>query len=323
MQGVIEQLRYTWRKLPLPLRERLYTSLFKPKGLPHSLSYLAKFHEGHNHTNFAGNLLTLREEYWQSSKDTQQVLSQRFVEIVDNLVLKNGVTKTTHFKRQNSVLSTIFAAGISRFHSEGIRILDVPSSIGIASLDTYDFLSQQYKISSYVLGDLCFEVLYDRDRECVFDDAGNLLQVRRNGRFVCIYNPHTSGNFYNVLVSGILARLAFQTWLTKRRFPFIPGKRIVPILVLHPEVEDRVRQGIFRLQKLDVFSHIDGQFDLILSFNLVQKNYFSQDRINIAIENLKNALSENGLLIIGNDQLFCVWKKIGEKLVILERNGDF
>jgi hypothetical protein len=209
------------------------------------------------------------------------------------------------------------------FESEAIRVLDVPSSIGIASLDTYDFLSQQYKISSYVLGDICFELLYDRDRECVFDDAGNLLQVRRNDHFFSLYRPHTSGAFYNVFASGLLAPLAFKTWLAKRRFPFIPGSRNVPILILHSEVEARVRQGLFQLQKVDVFSQVQGEFDLILSFNLLQKNYFSQNQIDIGIDNLKKALSENGLLIMGNDNSFCVSKKIGEKLVVLERNGDF
>lgn len=325
MQTLIKQLQHTWRQLPLPLplRQRLYSRLFKPGGLPYALSYLANFYGSHNHTHFAGNLLTLKVEYWQSTKDTQELLSQRFIEIVDNLVLKNGVTKTTRSGRQKAILSSIFGGGKPMFESEAIRVLDVPSSIGIASLDTYDFLSQQYKISSYVLGDICFELLYDRARECVFDDAGNLLQVRRNDRFFSLYRPHTSSDFYSMFTSGLLAPLAFKTWLAKRRLPFIPGSRNVPILILHPEVEDRISQGLFRLQKVDVFSPVAGQFDLILSFNLLLKNYFSQERINVAIDNMKQALSENGLLIVGNDNSFCVSKKIGEKLVLLERNGDF
>jgi hypothetical protein len=323
MQTLIKLLQHTWRQLPLSFRERLYANIFKLGGLPYALSYLANFYEGHSHTHFAGNLLTLKEEYWQSTKDMQELISQRFIKIVDNLVLRNGVTKTTHLGRQKATLSTIFGGGKPMFESEAIRVLDVPSSIGIASLDTYDFLSRQYKISSYVLGDICFELIYDTDRECVFDDAGNLLQVRRNDRFFSLYRPHTSGAFYNVLTSSLLAPLAFKTWLTKRRFPFIPGSRNVPILILHPDVEDHVRQGHFRLLKVDVFSQVEGEFDLILSFNLLQKNYFSQNQIDIGIDNLKKALSENGLLIMGNDNSFCVSKKIGEKLVVLERNGDF
>ena len=323
MQHLIKRLSHIWRQLPLPLRQRLYSRLFKPGGLPHSLSYLANFYESHNRTKFAGNLLTLKEEYWQSAKGTQELLSQRFIEIVDNLVLKNGVTKTTHFGRQKAILSTIFGGGKPMFETEAIRVLDVPSSIGIASLDTYDFLSQQYKISSYVLGDLCFEVLYDRDRECVFDDAGNLLQVKRNDRFFSLYCPHTSGDFYSIFVSTVLVPLEFRSWLAKRRLPFMPGSRNVPIVLLHPEAVHRVSQGLFRLQKVDVFSQVQGEFDLILSFNLLQKNYFSQNQIDIGIDNLKKALSENGLLIMGNDKSFCVSKRIGEKLVVLERNGDF
>ncbi len=323
MQTLIKLLSHIWRQLPLPFRQRLYSRLFKPGGLPASLSYLANFYEGHNHTHFAGNLLTLKEDYWQSTKDTQELLSQRFIEIVDNLVLKNGVTKTTHFGRQKAILSTVFGGGKPMFEREAIRVLDVPSSIGIASLDTYDFLSQRYKISSYVLGDICFELLYDRDRECVFDDAGNLLQVRRNNRFFSLYRPHASGAFYSVFAASVLAPLGFHSRLVARRYPFMPGSRNVPIVLLHPEAERRVSQELFRLQKVDVFSQVEGEFDLILSFNLLQKNYFSQEQINVAIESLKKALSENGLLIVGNDASFCVSKKIGGKLVVLERNGEF
>jgi hypothetical protein len=323
MLTLIKRLQQMWRQLPLYLRQRLHERIFKLGGLPYAVKYLANFYSHHNHTNFAGNLLALKEEYRQSTNASRELLSRRFIEIVDNLVLKNGVTKTTHFGRQKATLSTIFGGGKPTFESEAIRVLDVPSSIGIASLDTYDFLSQQYKIRSYVLGDICFELLYDRDRECVYDDAGNLLQVRRKDRFFSSYRPHTSGNIYNVIASGLLTPLDFKTWLAKRRFPFIPGNRNASIQILHPEVEERVRQGIFRQQKLDVFSQVEGQFDLILSFNLLQKNYFSQERINIAVENLKKALSENGLLIVGNDTLFCVSKKIQGKLVVLERNGDF
>jgi chemotaxis methyl-accepting protein methylase len=116
---------------------------------------------------------------------------------------------------------------------------------------------------------------------------------------------------------------ACRAWFARRRFPFEPRGQYVPIPVLHPKVEEGVRQGIFQMEKLDVFSKIKGQYDLILSFNLLQKNYFPQNQIDVAIGNLNEALREAGLLVIGNDQQFCVWKKVRGKLIMLERNGEF
>ncbi len=305
------------------MRERIYPALFKKGSLPYALSYLAKFYEGHDADKFAGNLVTLKTEYANSSQQEQSQLSKRFIEIVDNLVLQNGVTKTTHFKRQNAVLANILGLGRIDLEGKRLRVLEVPSSIGIASLGTYDLLSERYVIDSYTLGDLCLEVYYDRARECVFDDVGNLLQFKDNGRMFTMYRPHTSGNLYNSLISALLSPLCLQAWVARRKFQFDGGHHYEPIRVLHPEVEERVRQGVFRLQKLDVFVPSEGEYELILCFNLLQRNYFSQDRIDVALDNLKNNLSESGILIVGNDELFCIWKRVGDKLVIIERNGEF
>jgi hypothetical protein len=319
---MLKKLRQIWRSLPAPMQGRLYR-LFKPIGLPYSFSYLAKYSEEHDPKNFAGNMIALKEEYLRSDFEQRQLLAQRFHDMLNILVLANGVRKTTYSRRQKTILAQIFETGKHALRDSGVRVLDVPSSTGIASVGTYEFLSQYFGISEYVLGDLCFRVLYDPDRECVFDEGGNLLQVMRNNRFVSIYRPHKSGDVYNAFVHAMLAPLDLLSWRHKRRYPYRAGARLLPITLVHPDVEAFVERGIFTLQTLDVFKPIPGQYDLILSFNLLQDNYFPQDRIALGVANLANALSENGLLVRGNNDKYSLSRKVRGELVVLERYGQF
>ena len=47
-----------------------------------------------------------------------------------------------------------------------------------ASLGIREEIENRYAVGSYILADLCFDIYYDKKRECVFDDEGNLLQVK-------------------------------------------------------------------------------------------------------------------------------------------------
>ncbi len=72
-----------------------------------------------------------------------------------------------------------------------------------------------------------------------------------------------------------------------------------------------------------MFKNIDEKFDVIFSFNLLQKNYFPEELIQIGIENLNNALSEGGLLIMGNTESFSVSYKTKGRLHIKQKEGEF
>jgi hypothetical protein len=102
-----------------------------------------------------------------------------------------------------------------------------------------------------------------------------------------------------------------------------PSATMRRILLLPPEVEKEVDEGTFQVENIDIFSTIEGNYDLILSFNLLQKNSFPEDQIEAGIENLQSALNESGLLVMGNTQQYSIARKIEGKLVELERSGDF
>ena len=340
-------LKALWRRLPAPIRTivtwvfeptALFTglrTLFKrlpqrhqagiyawiqPTGFHHCLNYLANYRWTHRPEHFAASIPSLRDEYWQADEQRKTELSDRFVHLVEAFVLRNGVKKTTIFSRHAGILSRILPT--LKLNGEPITVLDIPSSIGIASLANYDVLSTRWPIGTYTLGDLCFEIVYDRDRECVFDDGGDLLQVRGWRGFFSVYRPAFSSSRWAILSTLFLLPLHLRSWYTKRKYKFVANDAGTPILVVHPEVEKRVKDGIFYLRKTDIFSTVEGKYDLILSFNLLATRCFPQEQIEIGIANLSNALREGGALVVGLDDAYRVFQKASGQLVLMDSVGE-
>jgi hypothetical protein len=311
-----------WKQLPQGFQEKIY-QILKPTGIPYFVSYVAKYKEAYQLSNFAGNIMLIKEEYQSSAENRRKNLLDQYDAILDNLVMKNGVKKTTYPRRQGNSLSKIFDNNNFRIEKDTIDVLDVPSSTGAASLGAYEILRKNFTIRSYILGDLYFNVYYDRNRECIYDEDGNLLQVKFTKQFFSIYRPHTSGNVFNIITYSLLSPLSLLSWYLKRRYPFRGDANCYLISLIHPDVEYKLRDGGFSIRKIDVFQRIEGRFDVIISFNLLQKNYFPISLIQIGIENLKNALNEDGLLIMGNTESFSLYKKKEGELLLITKEGEF
>jgi hypothetical protein len=308
----------------------MYTNLFnlwkqslKSTGVPYFLNFLATYRKNHRSSNFAGNLSLVKDEYLKSSGKERKLLSARFDAIIDNLVMKNGVKKTTYSMRHNRMVSAIFSEKKIRIEKDKLKVLDIPSSVGTSSLDIYEILSQHYKISSYVLGDLYLKIYYDAERACIYDEEGNLLQTKLRKQFFDIYRPLVSGDTYNIVTDCLLLPVNLRSWYLKKKYRFREDAHYHPIMLLHPDVERKLNDGIFSIRKIDVFEEIKEKFDMIISFNLLQKNYFPRKLIQRGKENLVNALSEGGLLIMGNTVSFSVSMKNRGELLLIEKRGDF
>lgn len=306
----------------MTFQEKIYLVL-KPTGIPYFVSYVAKYRNAHQLNNFAGNLPSIKNEYRSNGGFKKELLASQFDDIMDNLVMKNGVVKTTYAMRQNSILSGILSERRCRIEKDEIKILDIPSSVGTASLDIFEILREHYTVGSYVLGDLYFRIYYDKSHECIYDDEGNLLQVKLRSQIFNIYRPNTSGDVYSNVANCLLLPLSLVSWYLKKKYVWTDQKNYEPVMLLHPDVEDRIKNGVFSVMKADVFRMIDGKYDIIISFNLLQTNYFDENYIQVGIENLKNALNEGGLLIRGNSESFSVSKKIKGELLLIEKKGDF
>lgn len=296
--------------------------MLKPTGIPHFMNYVTHYKRVHDLSNFAGNLMLIRNEYPRSTEDRKKVLSEQFHAIIDNLVMKNGVKKTTYSMRQNGILSGVMGEDKCRIAKDRIRVLDVPSSSGTASLDMYEVLRRHYAIESYLFADLYLTIYYDSARGCVHDEDGNLLQVRLRNQFFSIYRPNTTGDLNSLLGFVLFLPFSLVSWYFRRKHPFAVN-HCSAILLLHPDVEGRLSDDTFGVRRIDVFKRIDETFDLILSFNLLQKNYFPRHVIERGVDNLKEALSEGGLLIMGNTESFSVSRKSRGELLLLKKVGEF
>jgi len=182
-----------------------------------------------------------------------------FDKIMEGLAMPNGVQKMTRRLRQHSILAKVLADERCRPRKSAITVLDVPSSSGVAALDSIEMLRQYYTIRAYVLGDLCFHINYDTGRECVFDEDFNLLQVRIEKRFFSIHRGHKWGDVYTPLARVLLFPHDVIAWYLKRKYVYSTKSHTVPIHLIHPEVNARLRRGDFRLSRMDVFNASDSR----------------------------------------------------------------
>ncbi len=309
-------LRGLWRRLPNKGRLAIVRT-----GLPYAASFVSHYGETQRIANFAGNLAQLKAAYSQSGAERRAEQSRQFDRIVDALVMPNAVKKTTYANRLTQTLSAVLSA--VQLPRPDIRVLDLPSSTGISSIENLVILRERYRVSCYVLGDLYHRIIWDPRRRCIFDAQGRLLQVAFTDRFFSLYRGHTSGEEHTFLSACLLFPHSLAAWYLRKRHPFARGNEYQDLLVVHPDVEPFIEQGVCRLEEMDIFQPIAGQFDLILSFNLLQRNYFPADIIEAGVKNLAASLSEGGLIIMGNTESFTALQKQDGQLVARLQKGTF
>jgi hypothetical protein len=290
-------------------------------GLPYAASYISHYGEKHCIANFAGTLEQLKIDYSNGSAEARAKLLPQFDSIVDALVMPNAVTKTSYANRLARSLSTVLAA--VQLPSSEIRVLDVPSSTGIASLQLLAMLRERYRVSAYVLGDKYHEILYDGQRRCIFDRQGHLLQVAFRKHYFSIYRGHVSGNEYTFVSSCLLFPHTVLAWCLRKHYQFNRDAEYRRLLVVHPEVEGFLGEGAVQLQEMDIFEPIAGRYELILSFNLLQRNYFPPEVIQAGVNNLAASLSEGGVLVMGNTESFLALQKQDGSMIPRLHEGSF
>jgi hypothetical protein len=201
-------------------------------------------------------------------------------------------------------------------------VLDLPASTGITCLQSLELLSEKYRVTCYVLGDMYHTILYDPHRRCVFDKWGNLLQVAFKRQYFSVYRGNYGGHQNTLLSACLLFPHSVLAWYVRKRYRFEPNNRYRQLLIVHPEVEPSLSQNVFRLEELDVFRAIPGNYQLILSFNLLTRNNFSAPAIEAGLKNLTACLSEGGLLILGDSTSFLALQRQKGSLVLRLHEGD-
>lgn len=316
----LASVKRAWPRLPRGMRDAVHAALDRT-GVPYVLNYLAGYEATHDVANFAGNLIAMHAEYARRAPDGRDQMAESFKGIMDALVLRNGVRKSTHPMRQTRILTKVLSDPACRLHRAAISVLELPSSTGVTALDNLATLSAHYRIRDYILGDLFFQVLYDVDRQCIFDEDRNLLQVKFKKRFFSIYRPARSGERYTRLTRFWLLPFAVLSRYFRAKYAYAETSTNVPILLVHPDIAAEIGAGRLTAKKLDVFEPIGDRYDVILCFNLLLRHYFPPTRIASAIANLTDALHEQGLLIMGDETSYAVAQKRDGKLVFLKNEG--
>jgi hypothetical protein len=323
--SLVALLRRVWRRIPLATRLRLF-ELTHRSGLPFVVSYLADHRARHSRDRFAGRIPALQEEYLTASSARRAELLAQFDRIADSIVLPNGVRKTTYAGRPSALLREVLLDPVCVLPDRSLRVLDVPASTGATAAESFGLLVATHSVREYVLADLAFDLLYDRARDCIFDAEGTLLQVGHPGGFTSTFVPHSEGVEASWFTRWLLGPAIARGERLRRTFQARDAVRLDSIPIVRPDVVERHREGGLTLQSLDVFAPIPGFYDVILSFNLLQRNYFSPERMEAGIANLTKALAPDGILIVGRPDAdgasaHRVYRRCGERAVLIREHG--
>lgn len=319
MSAVAHRIAHWSRLLPGPVR-----AVLRRSGAQYLAGYLLRYSHVHAPGRFAGTLPDLAERYRSAGPGEREALLARFDAIIESLVLPNGVAKTTYRRRQNAALAAFLERPERPADGSPLRVLDLPSSSGVASMDNLALLRTRYDVRQYVLADLCQEVYLDPEAGCVYDAGGRLLQVRTQGGYFSIYRLFSGGDAYSALTRVALLPFSLRARRLRRRHarPHVNG--LVPIPLVHPQVQELARRGEVSVRSMDVFAmDAENEFDLVLSFNLLQRSYFPPEQIALGTASLARALAEGGFLLTGNTESFGIAQKHEGRLEWLHREGEW
>lgn len=244
----------------------------------------------------------LRTERFAGNLARGPVDDETFLGILHSLIFPNGVRKTTQLARNLSIVERLIASPAFPAHRP-LAVLDVGAAAGLDALTTRARLLEHASVGRYVLGDLHTHLLYDERRGLVFDEDHTLLQVRRPGHFVAL-NFHYNYAFQRYLTAPKQVR----PWLLRNRYRFDPHAEVTRIPLVHRDVVVDGPDAPFALRRMNVFEPIPGsagtsttpgEFDLVFCLHLLVPRYFSPETIARGERNLRHALADGGLLVVG------------------------
>lgn len=240
---------------------------------------------------------------------------KQHIQILHSLILSNGVRKTTTYARNHLAISKAVESVRVKIPQE-IKIIDIGSSSGIDATETLSALQGLgHKIEKYVLGDLYSSILISPNGRYVYDNFGQLLQVKIGPFFFSInfsYNFKFQKPFYipQRVLSRVLLRIS----------PPICNECVSQSLM---RVSDR---EVFQTKQVDVFESLkpsgcdNNQYDIVICLHLLVSRYFDTETINLGILNLKQYVKEGGILIVGDRESPKVFQRIHGGYSMLPQN---
>lgn len=196
-------------------------------------------------------------------------------------------------------------------------ILEVGASSGSTSLDLLDRLSGSYK--QYFVTDLFFTIPYKiKDNVTYFYHPLTKHCIMRASDWYIVYEDVQAAFFPLGLIARKLLACAPQ---------YDPNDSLCASM-LHPELKSIIdSDSRIVVKEYDIFdAWPDEMIDIIKVANVLNRTYFSDEKIRLVIVNLKNALKIGGKLIITDnrdvEKVSIFSKTIAERLILeRELNG--
>jgi hypothetical protein len=227
-------------------------------------------------------------------------------EFFRRVVLPNGTFKTTTSNRLNDLNQALlpFLAGIPE---RPIRIIDVAISSGVSTLEWYDYLASQQIPCDITGTDLTIHaslVTFASQLALLIDPKRNILHMDILGRGA---RPSPTGS--HALVTGLMRILLRGAMLFERPLPPLQGHvcesakgrflRCEPVTLLTRRF---VPRDSLHLLEEDLLSadhpEFKGAFHVVRAANVLNRAYFSEAQLLRIIDNLKDRMKENGLLVV-------------------------
>jgi SAM-dependent methyltransferase len=212
------------------------------------------------------------------------------------LKMRNGTFKLTRASRFSQIendLGNIFAKKAGAISS----VLDVGASTGITTLEFADFLKSKGSSAKITATDLFIDahiVCLWKNFQILVDRKGWPLQYDVFGIAV---RPWIRRLDYATL--AFIPRMVAHAMFEKRAATLIAKGQSTPVKLISKRLISRPEITFIENDIFQTTPELINQFDLIRAANILNKNYFSNQNLSKAIDNIRSYLrSTGGLLLV-------------------------
>lgn len=256
-----------------------------------------------------------------------------------------GTYKRTHRNRFEVLDCELVELIKNKYAKSTQRLLihDMAASNGITSCEFYDKIEKANLNFDFTASDRFSHIyivkLHNSRWITILDSDLNVVQYVGYG-FVLSY-PESAVDFINRLLLKLLDRYHYPLVKSQIEIANIDYNQYVSLKIenrkggierfplIHPQILEKTElKGNFHFKKHDIFQKDLNAYDVIRAMNILNLDYFSNDKIIRAVKAILSSLKEDGVFIVGRssddfaDEMHKVsvfWKKAG----CFESIGDF
>lgn len=242
-----------------------------------------------------------------------RIKNQQTYEIAfSRITTSNNTLKTTRSGRFKEL-----DVWFSKFVKGGYQIHDVAVSNGITTWELFTLLSSQEKKINVYYSDKfgSCTVIKKKLQTLVYDADGKLMQASLG----CIYADNKVSRWF---------------FLSKFIFRFFPdhikkltGGKESKISLFHKILIEN--SEVFKEICYDIFTtQTEIKFDAVRAMNILNRAYFTDSELKVAIKNIISSVKDEGLILIGRTNNYInhggIYRKRSGKLLLIENfnNGS-